>query len=719
MLISAVPNDKNRNNMIKLIRELRRREVFRTAGLYVGIAWIAIEAGSIVLPTFGAPDWAMRAIIIIAVVGFPIMLVLTWIYDISDHGIVVQQDATDTQVIPFGRRKTDLAVIGVLSVALIFSLYLNFSSGPAVDVVLEPVSVLLADFDNQTGDPLFDDSLEQALSIGLEGATFVTAYNRTSAGRLLETLKPGSKLDEAGARLVSIREGVKLVVAGTVSIDGGGYILSVRMVGPEDGSIIAESSVRAKNKIGVLSAISALADNTREELGDESVNDDARPIGETFTAASLQAVKYYAEGQYLAASARFDEALPFYEKAVDEDPNFGRAYSGWALSLFELGRVDEATALWETALTKMDTMTERERYRTLGLYYVAVAGDFQKAVESYTSLVEKYPADNTGYNNMAISYYFMLDFHKAMEAAGKGLAIYPSNKTVKTNYALFAMLAGEFAKGAVLAQEVLAVDPGIWKAWLPVAMEKLSEDDIEAAKQAYESMAKSSDRGAAFAILGVADIAIFSGELAEAVALLESDISSENSDGNKRLLGRKYIALAEAKKGLGDDASVREALQKGLAENEGNGQLVPAALISLELGDKQVAESIAERLSNELQPSARSFGLVVAGAIATQEGRHAEALDAFRSALALTDSWLLRYYLGRAYFAAGRYVEAVDEFEICVKRRGEAAALFLDDDEPTWRYMAPLQDWLAKAREKMGVTSAAALAASQEAVART
>lgn len=691
--------------MKRLIQELKRREVFRTTGLYAGIAWIVIEASNIALPTFDAPDWVMRAIIICAVIGFPIMLVLTWVYDITDHGIVVQADATDAEISPSGSRKADFVVIGVLSVALIFSLYINLSSGPAVEVELPPVSVLLADFDNQTGDPLFDNSLEQALSIGLEGASFVTAYNRTSAARLLATLKPDSALDEDGARLVSIREGIKLVVAGTVSADGSGYRLAARMVNPEDGVIIAESSVLAKDKIGVLAAVSTLADNIREELGDESVHDDARSIGETFTAASLDAVKNYTEGQDLAAAARYDEALPYYEKAVSEDPNFGRAYSGWALTLFYLGREDEAKALWEQALSKMDTMTERERYRTLGLYYVAVAGDFPKAVESYTSLVEKYPADNTGYNNMAISYYFMLDFDKAMEAAGHGLTIYPSNKTVRSNYALFAMLAGEFDKGALRASELLAEDAGMWKAWLPVAMQKLANDDTAGARQAYDSMAQSDARGAAFANLGLADIAIFAGEFAEAAALLESGIEKEAGSGNKRLLGRKYIALAEARKALGDAAGARDALQKGLAENEGNGQLVPAALVSLELGDTVFAASIADRLSQELQPNARSFGQVIKGAIASAEGRHADAIDALRSGVALMDSWLLRFYLGRAYFEAGRYIEAIDEFELCLLRRGEATALFLDDDEPTWRYMAPLQEWLAKARDKMGTST--------------
>ncbi len=477
------------------------------------------------------------------------------------------------------------------------------------------------------------------------------------------------------------------------------------MINPEDGDLIAESSVGAKSKLDVLVAISTLADNIREELGDKSVNDADRPPGETFTAASLAAVKNYTQAQNLAANGRYDEAVPFYEQAIAADGNFGRAYSGWALSLFYLGKEDQAKALWERALTEMNTMTERERDRTMGLYFVAVAGDYPKAVESYQALVDKYPADNTGHNNMAIAYYFMLDFKKAMEAAGKGLEIYPSNKTVLSNYALFAMLAGEFDNGAQHAAELLAVDAGMWKAWLPIAMAQLASGNLDAARQAYGSMAKAGDRGAPFANLGLADIALFEEDYAKAAELLEAGVSGDVADGNKRLLGRKYIALAEARAGLGDVAGAREALRLGLETQQGDGQLVPAALIGLSFGDKEFATNIAEELSRELQPKSRSFGWVIEGAIATQEGRYADAVDALRSAIELTDSWLARFYLGRAYFDAGKYVEALDEFENCLQRRGEATALFLDDDDPTWHYMVPLNDWLAKARAKLGISN--------------
>ena len=689
--------------MLNLIKELRRREVFRTVGFYVGISWILIEASSVMLPAFNAPEWALRGVIILAMVGLPIVIVLAWFFDINESGIEIQADTDDAPVVPFGGRKTDFAVMGVLAVALTFSVYMNITStGSAVDEPLEPISVLIADFDNQTGDPLFDNSLEQALNIGLEGASFITAYRRNSAADLLEVMKPGSKLDEEGARLVSIREGIKLVVAGRVVPDGDGYEMSVRMVNPEDGELIAESSVDAKNKLEVLAAVSKLADDVREELGDKSVNDSDRAVGETFSAASLEAVKRYTTAQDLAADGRYDEAIVSYEQAIAADGNFGRAYSGWALALFYLGREDQARALWERALTEMDSMSERERYRTLGLYYVAVASDYQKAVESYQSLVDKYPADNTGHNNMAIAYYFMLDFRKAMEAAGRGLEIYPNNKTVISNYALFAMQAGEFEISAAKAEQLLAQDPGMWKAWLPIAMARLASGDIAAAKEAYQSMAAAGERGAPFANLGLADIALFERDYAAAAELLEIGVSGDSVGGNNRLLGRKYIALAEARSGLGDESGAREALQLALQTQQGNGQLVPAALIGLTLGDKQLATDIASTLGRELSPNARSFARLIDGVVATEEGRYGDAIDALRSAIALSDSWLVRFHLGRAYFEAGRYLEALDEFELCLERRGEATALFQDDDEPTWHYMAELDAWLNQAREKIG-----------------
>jgi tetratricopeptide (TPR) repeat protein len=694
--------------MYKFIKELRRREVFRTGGLYVGIAWILIEASSVLLPTFDVSDWVFKAIVIAAFLGFPVALILAWFYDVTDQGILREDQKEGPAGSLIGGRLTDLIVIGVLAIALIISVSLNMIDRSEVEVELAPVSVLIADFDNQTGDPLFDGSLEQALNIGLESASFVTAFKRSAAEQLLETLRPGGKLDEEGARLVSIREGVKLVIVGTVKGGDDGYELSARMVSPEDGVVIAESSVDAKDKIGVLAAVSSLADSIREELGDKSINDADRPVGETFTAASLEAVKAYTTAQNLAVASKYEESLPYYESAVKEDPDFGRALSGWALSLFMLGRENEATARWEEALSKMDTMTQRERYRTLGLYYVNVTGNFEKGVETYQALVDRFPSDSVGYSNLAVAYFYTLDFKKALEAGKRALELYPANKIMLSNYALYAMYAGDFTAAAKHGQELLKLDAEYAMAWLPVAIAALSENELSVARDAYESMAATGNvDGDSLAILGLADLELYSGNFATAAEQLETSAAVMQKRGNKRLMATNRILLAEANYILGNPKGVQPLLQQAIDLAPGIGRDVPAALLSIATGDKKAAQNIAESLAQKLQPQARAYSQLIKGVLALDAGRYVDAVDALRGGVEFADLWLVRFYLGRAYLEAEFFAEALDEFSICQERRGEASAIFLDD-LPSWRYSAELTYWQGRAQEKLGMTAAAA-----------
>ena len=693
--------------MKKFILELRRREVFRSAGLYVGICWILVEGASIVLPTFGAPDWILRALIIAALVGFPVALVLSWIYDVTDQGVVVQPDATDTVIIPFGDRKGDFIVIGVLSVALIFSVYLNVTGGPDVVETIEPISVLIADFDNQTGDPLFDGSMEQTMSFALEGASFITTYNRLAAAKQVEKVRPGGgPLNEEAARLVAVREGIKLVLSGTVSEDSGRYEFVVHAVEPESGERIIEVKKRAADKAGVLGVISEIAGAVREELGDTSFKEESLRGTETFTAASLEAAKIYTEAQNLAYSGDYAAASDSYRKALDIDPNFGRAYSGWALAAFNLGRNAEAEELWQKALTFMDSMTDRERFRTLGLYYMAVSRNYPKAIESYSALVEKYPADGAGHNNLAVAYFATLNFERALAEGQSVLEIYPKNLFYQQNFALYAMYAGKFDAAEELAKKVIETDDGRYYAWLPVAIANLSRDDIEAAQSSYQSMAATGDPGASLAKLGLADIELYRGKYLRAAETLQQGIAADIAADNTRATATKNIALAEAFAGLDDTDASMQAIEEAMSVSGGLARQVPAALLYLKHGRVDKARSIAVELSQQVQTQRRAYGAMILGIIDSQAGKHIEALDKFSTAINLADFWLIRFYLGQVYLAAGSDVEALDEFEICMTRRGEASALFLDD-LPTWRYVAPLYYWRGRAQRELGMEEAA------------
>ena len=423
--------------MKNFIRELRRRHVFRAAGLYAGAAWIALEGADILLPAFDAPEWIFRGLIIVAFVGFPVALILAWVYELTERGLERESDLSEEQSEARHRkgRQLDFAVIGVLAVALGISLYGNFRG--VVEIPIGPISVLVADFDDQTNDPLFQGTLEQALIIGAEEAPFVTSYSRANATKIAQEIGTRNALDEEGARLVAVREGIKLVLSGSVIPEGSSYSVNLRAVDPTNGKEISKAKRKAKSKSEVLGSVGLAAQDIRKDLGD--TNTDGSHAGlETFTAASLEAVQNYVKAQDLARAGKDEEAVTFYRAAVTEDVNFGRAYSGLALSAYKLGRKDEADAAWERALGLLDGMTEREKYRTLGVYYSLVAGNFTKAIENYATLVELYPADSAGHNNLAVAHFLTLDFDEAQKEGGKILEIYPNKTLYRANYALYA-----------------------------------------------------------------------------------------------------------------------------------------------------------------------------------------------------------------------------------------------------------------------------------------
>jgi tetratricopeptide (TPR) repeat protein len=651
--------------MNRFLKELRRREVFRSAGLYVGVSWILIEGASVVLPAFEAPEWAMRAIIITAIVGFPIMLVLAWIFDVSSEGIEVQPDATDTVIIPFGGRRMDFAVIGLLSVALVFSLYLNFSrtGGPVEQP--DPVSILIADFVNSTGEPLFDGTLEQTLSIGIEG------------------------LNDEGARLIAVREGIKLVLGGGIREEGGRYVFDVRAVDPTNGETVFQVEEVAKDRSEVLKAVAEVSNQVREDLGDTRLEEESLRSLETFTASSLEAAHAYTQAS-----------------AVDSDPEFGRAYSGWAVAAHHLGRSEEAEELWTQALTFMDSMTERERFRTQGLYFMVVSQNYRKAIESFEALVENYPADGAGHNNLAVSYFSVLDFERAMEEGHRVLEIYPNSVFYRLNAALYSMYAGDFAAAEQQGRDALAIDESRAYGWLPIAMSAMSKNDFGTAIAAYGSMAETGGRGASMANLGIADISMFQGEFDQAVARLTEGIEADIASGNQRGTASKYLALAEAQVASVNADAARQAIADALAIRSGTEQQVAAALLYVELGQLDDVRAIADSLREKLQPQNRAYGNMLLGVIDSIEGRHADALDKLSSASQLADFWLVRMQLGKAYFRAGSFAEALDEFTACEARRGEASAVFLDD-LPSWRYLGALPYWRGRAQQEVGMLHAA------------
>jgi tetratricopeptide (TPR) repeat protein len=575
----------------------------------------------------------------------------------------------------------------------------------AVAAAPDPVTVLIADFDNRTNEAVFAGALEQALSIGIEGASFITAYSRQTALTLATQLKAGDRLNGDAARLIAMREGVKVVLAGAIEPSSSGFTVTTNIIDPVDGRVLGTRSASARDKAGVLTAVSSLAADVRELLGDQS-SEAARSAGaETLTAASLEAVREYAIAQDLAIAVKDEQALDHYKKAIAADPNFGRAYSGIALMNGRLGRDAEAEAAWKTALSLTDRMTDREKYRTLGLYYT-FSRNYAKAIDTYTAFLEKYPADTSGHNNLAIAYVNTLRFEEALEEGRALLKIYPDRVLYRTNVALYAMYAGRFDVAAAEAKTVLEKDPSAHKAYLVQAAAALAAGDSAAVKDAYARMSEAGPRGASLAALGAADFAIYEGRFREAVDLLRDGVAKDVAAGNTTGQATKSIALADAYLALGDRARAAAVVQAALSASRQDPILAAAAELSFRVGRTAEGRALVTELGARLPALPRAYARIVEAQLALGEKRYSDAIETLQAAQKVIDLWLGRYVLGLAYLQAGYYAEALAEFETCMKRRGEATALLIDD-MPTFRRLAPLPALLTRAQNGLGIKTTA------------
>ena len=582
------------------------------------------------------------------------------------------------------------------------------STTPPPAVTRDPVSVLIADLDNQANDPVFTGSLEQALSIAIEGASFISSFSRTTAQQVAQQLNPGSPLNEASARLVAQREGINYVLTGAITPRGAGYDLTVRALDPASGNERAKATQAVTSKGDVLKGVQSVASKVRDALGDTTPESARQQDAETVTAASLEALQSYSIAQDLSSSGKPAEAIEHYRNAIKLDANFGRAYSGLATVLFNTGRQPEAAELWKQALSHIDRMTEREKFRTLGLWFAGPGASYEQAIENFEKLVARYPADRGGENNLGYSYFQMLDFAKAVDHGRKAVALYPKNARFHMNLAIYAMCAGDLKTAEQASKGALELSKGQYRAYLPLAAVAFASSDYAGMRAAYEGMRGTGPIGASIATHGLADLAMYEGRWADAEGLLTGGIAVDEKSPNPVARANKLVALAELHLAQNRVPQAIRAAQDAMALSRQDSIVVPAALVLTRAGRRADAQTIASDLGKQFQRRSRAYGAIIEAEIARSAGRFVDAKDAFDRAQKFADLWLGRFLLGVTYAEAGgdKYLSAQAELGLAETRRGEAAAVFLDD-VPSFRYQAPLPYWMGRAQEGINKASPA------------
>src|SRR6266853_1123537 len=546
------------------------------------------------------------------------------------------------------------AGLAVLLIAGIIGLRLKYPPKPKA--AHPPVSVLVADFTNHTGDPIFDNTLEPMFNVALEGASFINAFNRGNARKLAGQLPhPTDKLDEQPARLVAVSQGIGAVVTGELSQRGDTYSLSATALDAQSGNVIAKAEATAASKDEILLTVPKLAVPIRKALGDvtpESVQLQA--AGGAFTAASLEAVHQYGLAMNQQFAGNFADALKSFAKAAELDPNFARAYAGEAAVAGNLGQFQDAGRYAKLAMGHVDRMTDRERYRIRGLYY-STTGNWQKCVEEYSELMKLYPADNIGQTNLAICFAGMHKMPRAMDEARRAVQIAPKQVTARMNFSLYACYSGDFQTCEQEAREVQKLSPIYAEGYLDLAYAQLGQGQLPEAAKTYQELQKVSPRGASLATFGLANLALYEGRYREAIQILEksasADVAAKDPDG----AADGFAMLSQAQLLRREKQAAVAAAEKALASSQSPKIRFLAARTFLEAGETAKARKLATSLGAELLADPQAYSKLILGEVAFKEHNAQQALQLLTEAKNLADMWLVHLDLGLVYLEAGAF----------------------------------------------------------------
>jgi serine/threonine protein kinase/tetratricopeptide (TPR) repeat protein len=589
------------------------------------------------------------------------------------------------------------AIVLLISVAAL--LPKKFFSTSSKKIAHDPVSVLVADFTNHTGDPVFDDTLEPMFNVALEGASFINAFNRGNARKLAAQLPhPSDKLDEQPARLVAVSQGVSAVITGELSRRGDKYSLAATALDAQTGNVIAKTEATAATKDEVLLTIPKLAAPIRKALGDStSESAQLQAAGGAFTAANLEAVHEYGVAMNQQFAGNFDAALQSFTKAAQLDPNFARAYAGQAAVAGNLGQYQDAEKYAKLAMARVDRMTERERFRIRGMYYIRTE-NWQKCIEEYSELLKQYPADNIAHNNMAACYAGLRNMPKAVEEAHRAVEIAPKDLLARNNYSLYACYTGDFQTCEREGREVRKLNPSSEDGFLLVGYSQIGQGQLDQATQTYQELQKLGPRGASLAASALANMAMYQGKYREAQKILESAIKVDLSDKQPDRAADNLAMLSATVLSRGDKAAAISAAQKALSSSQSEKIKFLTARSYVETGEVGKAREVATALSSQLQSEPQAYSKMILAEIALKEHDAKQAIQLLTDAQNLVDIWIVHFDLGRAYLEAGAVAEADGEFDRCIKRRGEALELF-SDDMPTYSYLPPVYYFQGRARD--------------------
>jgi tetratricopeptide (TPR) repeat protein len=537
---------------------------------------------------------------------------------------------------------------------------------------------VLADFVNSTPDPVFDDALNQALTVELEQSPFLKILPQTKIQDTLRLMgrSPDESLTPEVGREVCQRAAAKAVLWGSIATLGTQYVIGLTAAECSTGNHLASEQIQSANKEAVLKALSDATSRLRSKLGESltSVQKFDAPL-EQATTPSLEALKAYSSGRKAEYQKGSSAAIPSFKRAIELDPNFAVAYAALGISYSNLGELSLANENLQRAYELSNRVSEREKLRISAYYYSYLAGDLVKGNEIYELWAQAYPRDGVPLGNLGGNYSYMGQYEKAVSQTLEHLRIDPDDAIGYSNLIVQYAALNRFDEGKAVYQQAMArklEDSALHANLYGIAF--LQEDVAEMERQIAWAAGKP---GAEDLLLSLAsDTEAFYGRLSRARALsLRAIDSAQRSDQKETAAGwQMNAALREAE--FGNVAQARKATSSALALASTRDAQILAALALARAGALIEAQEMAEDLAKRFPRDTLIMGYwlpTINAAIEINRRNPSKAIEI----LQVTSP----YELGESYpqFQVGGSLYPVHvraQAYLLLHRGGEAAAEF-------------------------------------------
>jgi eukaryotic-like serine/threonine-protein kinase len=323
----------------------------------------------------------------------------------------------------------------------------------------EKDTIVLADFDNKTGDPVFDDALKQALAVDLEQSPFLNILSdrKVAATLRLMSHSPDQPVTGEVASELCQRVGSKAMLTGSIAALGNHFVIGLNAINCATGDALVKELAEAPVKEDVLRALGNAATDMRTKLGESlaSVQKFATPIEEA-TTSSLEALKAYSMARRALYTNGDAAALPYYQRALELDPNFALAYRSLAVAYRNLGQSTRASQNANRAFHLRERVSERERYAIDAFYYSLVTGELEKANQVYELWKQSYPRDGQPFGNLGDNFTRLGKWEKALQEAKDAFRLEPNLAVTNSNLAWTQLALNRTDEARTTVEQALA-----------------------------------------------------------------------------------------------------------------------------------------------------------------------------------------------------------------------------------------------------------------------